>query len=140
MATRKSFTMSTKERRRRNFSESFKKEKVRQLERGELKPSEIVKLYEVSYTSINRWMRKYGSEPKFERLVVETESDSKMLLLQREKIAELEQLVGQKQIEIEFYKKMIDIAEEQYSIGIKKNCSTRSSGSSGSSAKKTPSV
>lgn len=124
MATRKSFKMSRKERNRRTFSDGFKREKVKLIERGELKVSEVVKLYEVSYTSVYRWLDKYGAESKPERMIVESKSDSKKLISQQEKIAELEKLLGQKQVEIEFFKKMIGIAEEQYGIEIKKNSST----------------
>ena len=41
------------------------------------------------------------------------------------KIAELEQLVGQKQVVIEFQNKMIELAELEYNIDIKKKLETR---------------
>ena len=49
-----------------------------------------------------------------------------------QKIKELEQIVGQKQIKIDYLEKMIDIAKEDLNIDIKKNYNTpQSTGSEG---------
>jgi hypothetical protein len=61
---------------------------------------------------------------KKERLIIETDSDTRQLLELKKKIAELEQIVGQKQILIDFKDKMIDLAEETYGVDIKKKFST----------------
>lgn len=140
MVRREEFKLTKPERRRRRFSEVFKREKVRLIERGELKVSEICKMYDVSGRAVYSWINKYGSEPKIERLIVEKHSESRALLDLQERLAELERLVGQKQIEIEFYKKMIEIAEDHYNIDIKKNFSTQSSDTFGSKEKNKPSA
>lgn len=141
MATRDQFKMTTAERRRRHFSDSFKIQKVRELETGKTKVSELCKQYEVSATNIYRWLNKFGSmKDKKERLIVETDSDTKQLLSLKKKIAELEQIVGQKQILIEFKDKMIDLAEEAYGVDIKKKFSTQQSNTFGSTESNTDSV
>ena len=61
---------------------------------------------------------------KKERLVVETESDTEQLLELKKKVAELERVIGQKQIMLDFKDKMIEIAEEMYGVDIKKKLST----------------
>jgi hypothetical protein len=43
------------------------------------------------------------------------------------KVRELEQAVGQKQIKIDYLEKMIDIANDELKIDIKKNSSTQQS-------------
>jgi transposase-like protein len=132
MATRAQFKMTTAERMRRNFSDSFKIQKVRELETGKTKVSELCKQYEVSDVNVYRWLNKFGTmKDKKERLIVETDSDTKQLLALKKKIAELEQIVGQKQILIDFKDKMIDLAEETYGVDIKKKFSTRQSNTSG---------
>lgn len=68
---------------------------------------------------------------KKERLIVESESDTQQLLLLKKKIAELEHIIGQKQIMIDFKDKMIDLAEETYGIEIKKKFSSKPSNISG---------
>jgi transposase-like protein len=125
MATRDQFKLTTAERMRRNFSDSFKIQKVRELETGKTKVSELCKQYEVSDVNVYRWLNKFGTmKDKKERLIIETDSDTRQLLELKKKIAELEQIVGQKQILIDFKDKMIDLAEETYGVDIKKKFST----------------
>lgn len=140
MATRQDFTLSKAERMKRSFSENFKREKVRLIERGSVTVTEISKMYDVSATSIYRWLSRFGTKPKIERLIVEQKSETKALLDMQKRLAEMERLLGQKQIEIEFYKKMIDIAEDQYDIEIKKNYSTQPSAIYGLKGKNNRSV
>jgi len=141
MAKRDQFSLSLTERRRRIFSDTFKRNKVREIELGLVSISEVKKQYFVSATSIYRWISKFGVQKETpERLVIETMSDTRALRELKERIAELERSVGQKQLEVEFYKKMIDLAQEHYGIEIKKNYSTQPCDTSGSIEKNTPSV
>jgi len=141
MATRAQFKMTTSERRRRHFSDSFKIQKVRELETGKTKVSEICKQYEVSGINVYRWLNKFGTmKDRKERFIVETDSDTKQLLALRKKVAELEQIIGQKQILIEFKDKMIELAEDTYGVDIKKKYFTRQSGTSGSTENKADTV
>ena len=57
---------------------------------------------------------------KKEKIVYETESDLVRVKLLQERIKELERAVGQKQLKIDFLEKMIEIAEEDLKIDIKK--------------------
>lgn len=141
MANRETFKMSTSERRSRHFSESFKKEKVREIESGRTKVSEICKQYEVSSVSVYRWLAKFGSmKNKKERLIVETDSDTRELLALKKKVAELERIIGQKQILIDFKDKMIELAEETYGVDIKKKFSTKPSDTTGTIGKNSTSA
>jgi len=124
--------MTVSERQRRHFSNSFKLQKVREIEVGKTKISEICKEYEVSDNAVRKWLHKYGlMNKKKERLIVETESDTKQLLDLKQKVAELERAIGQKQIMLDFKDKMIDIAEEMYGVDIKKKLSIELSKQSG---------
>lgn len=132
MAKRTESKMSTSERRKRRFSDSFKIQKVREIESGKTKVSEICNLYEVSSVNVYRWLNKFGVvKNKQERLIVETDSDTKQLLSLKKKVAELERIIGQKQVLIDFKDKMIDLAEETYGVDIKKKYSTKPSDTSG---------
>jgi transposase len=132
MANREDFRLTVSERRRRHFSDNFKREKVRELELGLVRPTDLMKSYEVSGTSIQRWIATFGSmKQKKERLIVESQSDTVQLLELKKKIAELERAVGQKQLVIDFQQKMIDLAEEHYAVDIKKKFSGKPSSSTG---------
>jgi transposase len=56
------------------------------------------------------------------------------------KVAELERIIGQKQLLIDFMDKMIVLAEETYGVEIKKNISTRPTPLSGKTGEKTGSL
>lgn len=137
MANRSQFKMSIAQRRVRHFSDAIKIQKVREVESGQTKISEIVNEYEVAATTVYRWMKKFGTmKKKPERLIVEADSDTAKLLELKKKVAELERTIGQKQILIDFKDKMIELAEEHYKIDIKKNFSTQQSSSTGNTGKK----
>jgi len=122
MARREQFKMTTSERIRRHFSDSFKIQKVRELEAGKVKISEPCKQYELADITVYRWLNKFGSiKSKKERIVIETDSDTKQLLELKKRLAELERIIGQKQIQLDFKDKMIDLAEELYGVDIKKS-------------------
>lgn len=133
MATREQFKMSLDERRSRRFSDSFKIQKVREVEMRKTKVSEICKQYEVRATNVYKWIDKFGTmkKNKHERLIVETASDTAQLLALKKQVAELERIVGQKQILIDFKDKMIEIAEEVYGVDIKKKFSSEPSSTTG---------
>jgi len=113
--------LTLSERRRRIFSEDFKRKKVQEIETGQSRVCDICKQYQVSKTNVHRWISKFGSmRSKKERLIVETQSDTIQNIELKKRVAELERIVGQKQIIIDFQEKMIDLAEEEYGIDIKK--------------------
>lgn len=137
MATNRNFKMSVSQRRQRHFSVNFKILKVREIESGSTRVSEICKQYEVSDTSIYKWINKYGSmKDKPEKLIVESNSDTKELLELKKKVAELERIIGQKQILLDFKDKMIELAEEAYSVDIKKKFLGKPSSITGKTEKK----
>lgn len=141
MAKRNQFKLSEAERRRRQFSEDFKRQKVREIESGQTRQSEVCKQYEVSYTSVHKWLRQYGQQTATpERLIVERLSDTQELLRLKKQVADLERVIGQKQILLEFKDKMIELAEEQYGVDIKKKFSTSPSDTIGKTGKSKPIV
>lgn len=132
MAIRERFKLSRSERCSRSFSDSFKLQKVREIETGKSTVYDICKQYEVSRTSVYRWLDHFGlMKDKQERLIVETQSDTRELLALKKKVAELERIVGQKQILLDFKDKMIEIAEDMYGVDIKKKLSTQQQNTSG---------
>ena len=55
----------------------------------------------------------------------------------KKKVADLERIIGQKQIMIDFKDKMIELAEEAYGVDIKKKFSTLQSNTSGTTGNNT---
>ncbi len=122
---KKNFNQSTTERRYRRFSDTFKQKKVREIEQGKSTVIEVCKAYEVTDTAVYKWIKKYGQLKKPQRTIVESKSDTSKIVALQKRIADLERLLGQKQIEIEFKDKLIDIAEQTYGVDIKKKSSKK---------------
>jgi transposase len=121
MATRQQFKQSTSERRRRFFSEEFKRKKVREIEQKITTIAQVSRQYEVRDTNVSKWLVKYGQNyMKGVRVIVELESDTAKIAALKAQVAELERIIGQKQVQLDFKDKMIDLAEEVYGVDIKK--------------------
>jgi len=88
-------------------------------------------LYHCHYQTIYRWIYKYSpaDSPKINVVEMSESTDQKLKDLQN-KIAELERALGQKQIQLDFYEKLTELAKEEYNIDLKKNSSTGSSSGS----------
>jgi transposase-like protein len=121
----KYFRSSSQERRYRRFSEPFKRARVKELEERRTTVREISQAYEVTDTAIHKWIKKYSNQVKPERTIVESKSETAKIIALEKRIAELERLLGQKQVEIEFKDKMLEIAEKKYGEGTKKNSSEK---------------
>ena len=115
MAQLRRFSAEAKKRQIRYFSESLKKQIVDDLEKNITTITEVNKHYSVSRTSIYRWIYKYSPYAN----------------------KELERIVGQKQLQIDFKDKMIEIAEEEYKVDIRKKLSSRLSSGSGATGSST---
>lgn len=123
----------------RHFSESFKQEKVREIERNLTTVMEVSKVYGVTRAAVYKWLYKYSVHRKKQiRQIIELMSDTRKIQELEQKVKELERLVGQKQILLEFREKQIEIAEEMYKIDIKKKLGTSPSNGLGPTGKNTP--
>jgi transposase len=138
MARTENFNQERRSRYNRYFSEEFKKQKVKELEKNMVTISELCKEYEVSSTSVYKWIYKYSMKAKKGEIqIVERKSDTRKIAELKERIKELELIVGQKQLKIDFQEKMIEIAEETFQIEIKKKLSSKLSSGSGTTGKST---
>ena len=124
----------------RFFSPEFKKKRIQELENNLVTISDICKTHKVSRTSVYKWLYKYSNmAQRHERQVVEAKSDTKKIQFLEDRIKELEQIIGQKQVLIEFQDKMIEIAESTYEVDIKKKLGTKLSSGTGKTGENTQS-
>ena len=87
------------DKRRRIFSDEFKRGIVLEIEQGKFSIIQISRLYEVSATSVYQWIYRYRRKyKKGVRMVVERESESAKRASLSSRVAELERLLGQKQV------------------------------------------
>jgi transposase len=110
---------------RRIFSEDFKKARIKEYENGKFTVQELSRLFDIQGTLIYRWIYQYSVYNKKSVKVVEmAESGTKKLKDLETRVRELERVIGQKQLEIDYLEKMIDLAKEKFDIDIKKNSNT----------------
>jgi transposase-like protein len=125
-------------RQRRTFSPTLRKDIVRLIESGKISVAAASREYDVSKTTIYRWIYRYSTyNKKGAVLVVDKDSQAEKLKQMQQKIAELEQAVGHKQMQIDYYEKFIDLASEEVGEDLKKKYG--SAASSGSSTTNKPS-
>ena len=97
-------------RKQRAFSEEFKKEVVMNFEQGKYSVQQLSRLYGIDFQLIYNWIYKFSSfNEKGYRIVEMKQSSTSKLKMLEQKVKQLEQTLGQKQIQIEFLEKMFDI-------------------------------
>ena len=137
MANLKAFRKAFDQSRNRSFSDKFKKDIVRRVEKNELTVSEVVIEFEVSRTSVYNWVYKYSNlYKKGLKQVIEPMSSTKKIKDLQSRIKELEQIVGRKQIKLDYFEKLIEISESDYNIDIIKKKDSKHSSGSGKTVKK----
>lgn len=105
----------------RTFSESFKRAKVVEIDSGKIKISDIVRIYGVGDNSVRKWVKKYSISPQSNtRMVIELESESLKTEQLAKKVAELERVIGQKQLEIDFLNTLVTVSSEEVGIDLRK--------------------
>ena len=108
------------------YSETFKKEVVREVKAGLLSKAEALRKYDIPGSStIIGWIRKFDGKTTNYRQVMDYKKSDKEALIKR--IKELERKLEDEQIRSEGLSKMIDIAEDQLKISIRKKSATKQS-------------
>lgn len=105
--------MDKKMKLRRSFSTAFKKEKVELLDQGKITVKELSDIYEVSETAIYKWKKKFSRLKKTERIVVEKISEQRKNIELFKQIKELERVIGRKQLELDYYKSVVEIISKE---------------------------
>jgi transposase-like protein len=124
---------------RRIFSDALKRDVVEQIEQEKIGVFAASREYSVNPASIYNWLNKFSRNlKKGQIIVVEKESEQRKSQELRAKIAELERIIGQKQMEIDFLNKVIEIGSEEVKVDIKKKFGGKLSTGSGSTEEPTP--
>ena len=104
----------------RTFSESFKRAKVKEITENRLTVKQISELYGVTRTAVYKWLYKYSTLEKGTKQVIEMESEALKTKLLLQQVAELERVIGQKQLEIDYLAKTLELASEEVGYDLKK--------------------
>jgi transposase len=108
----------------RIFSEDFKKQKVKELDDKTISICQLVTLYSISRTTVYKWLAKYSVHyHKETKMVIQMESETYKLQSVLQRQAELERIIGQKQMEIDYLNKLLEIGSHELKIDLKKSFS-----------------
>ncbi|MDA3616643.1 helix-turn-helix domain-containing protein [Polluticaenibacter yanchengensis] len=129
----------------KDYSLHFKIQLVKEIEAGELSISAARKKYGIQgYHTVKQWLQKYGNfdwenqtpsnMPKSpEQRIMELEAKVKLLEKQKAQLERQNYISDQKSI---IFDMMIDIAEKEYKIDIRKNAPSEQSGNTQPKKKK----
>jgi transposase-like protein len=116
----------------KDYSMSFKLQVVQEIERGELSMTSATRKYGIqARSSVRNWLRKYGNfdwenqtpshMPKSpEQKIIELEQQIKLLEKQKAFLEKQVETADKKAI---IFDMMIDLAEKEFNIPIRKKCS-----------------
>lgn len=124
-------------RERRIFSEEIKKKVVKDLRGKRIIIKALMNEHQISHQTVYNWLYKYS--PYHEQkctLVVQMKSEKKNSEL-RQRMAELERIAGQKQLEIDFLNKLLEIGSGEPGFDLKKKFSPPPLNNTGSAKENT---
>jgi transposase len=130
---------TVKLRERRIFSEALRRKIVHEVATKLHSISEIKRLYGVSGTAVYRWILRYtpGLVPGAVQ-VVQMESEAEKSRVLAERVAELERIIGRKQMYIDVLEKTIELASDSFGVDVKKSFFPLSSNGSASTGGSIP--
>ena len=117
---------------RGQYSESFKRQVVRELETGGYTLSTISRKYGIrGHVTVARW---YGRYSKFAQLsrqatmpIMMSKQQQTVEPQEQERVRELERALADAQLKIRALETLIDLAEETYQIPVRKNSGAKQS-------------
>src|SRR5581483_11380531 len=103
------------------YSESYRKQVVKEIEEEGLGVLAASRKYGIGYQTIYMWLYKYSKNLKKKGILVrQMESEESKTKELEKRIAELERIIGQKQMQIDFLEKAIEIGSGELGVDIKK--------------------
>ena len=118
-------------RKQRYYAETLKKAIVADYESGRFSVGQLSRLHGVSSQSIYNWIHRFSIyNEKGTRIVEYADSSQEKLRQLERQVADLERRLGQKQVELDLYTKLVEIASEELGMDLKKSFSTAPSSTS----------
>jgi transposase len=114
-------TLEISKKHSRHFSEEFRRQKVKEITEKTIKIKDLCALYDISRTTVYKWIYLYS--PHHERgtkQVIEMESEATKTKYFQQRVAELERVVGLKQMEIDYLNVLITEGSKALGVDFKK--------------------
>lgn len=82
---------------------------------------DLCALYGLSRTTVYNWLYLYSEAEQGVKTVVQMESEAFKTKLLQQRVAELERVIGQKQLEIDYLNVCLEVTSEELGYDVKKN-------------------
>ncbi len=111
------------------YNETFKMAVVAEVLSGEISQTKALKKYGIGgHCTITKWIKKYGSNKELKEITkIRMPHDKLKIKELKTRIRQLESIVSDLQLEKKALNKIIEIAEQEYKISIKKNFGAKQS-------------
>ena len=108
---------------RQSYNETFKMSVVAEVLSGQISQTAALKKYGINgHSTISKWIKKYGRNKELKKITkVHMPNDKVKIRELKTRIQQLETLLTDLQLENKSLNKVIEIAEREYKISIKKN-------------------
>lgn len=117
--------LTTEERRRRRFSESFRKEQVGLIDKGAKTISQVSREYHVKPASVRRWVARFGKVELPQQILVQTQEDVNRIKDLEKETGHLHQLIGEQQVELYYLRACLSLAKERLGTDFEKKTGRR---------------
>jgi transposase-like protein len=117
--------MTVEERRRRRFSESFRKEQVSLIESGQRKISEVSRLFEVKPESVKKWIAKYGTKDMPGQVIIQTQAEVNRIKELEKQATHYKEVIGEQQLELLYLRECLALARERLGEDFEKKIKRR---------------
>ena len=104
----------------RIFSTAFKQEKVQQILEKKITVRQISDLYRVSRSAVYKWLYQYSELEPGVKTVVQMQSEEQRSKALLRRVAELERIIGQKQLELDLNQKIFEYLDQELGYDVKK--------------------
>jgi transposase len=105
--------MTEDERRRRRFSEEFRKEQVGLIESGKTTVGEVAKRYQVKTQSVRMWLVRLGKKSVPGRIMITTGKEFDRIVDLEKENRKLVELIGRQQVELVYKDGLLRLAKEK---------------------------
>lgn len=116
---------------KRYFTPEARREIVSDLDAQKLTVQDVCQQYGVSKTAVYKWLAKYS--PLYQKKlvqVIEHQSEHAQRKALEQKVAELERLLGRKEAELDYWRTLVEVAQKELGLDLKKNSGTLPSSTS----------
>ncbi len=104
-----STSSSQKVRHHRRYSQEFRQARVDDFENGTFSVAQLSRLYHIRISTMYGWISRYSRYPKTSAVIVEVpKSQQEKVKRLESRVAELERLLGRKQIQLDYYEAFVD--------------------------------